>query len=609
MVVKTPVFRNIRLISWAQSLSCDRRQVGSIVNATAGENYVRGEVVMYEKMKKYSRNCTWVFLAILLFISPLTAGAQQGELTVSKTAQEKLRTRITFSCADEPLEEVLLELADKANIDIIKHPQVSGSVTVKMTDIPLEEALANILALYNYTYIATENMIRVIPLPPQAEVKEPQVTRIYKITYADANDVYAALDNFISGKAEIGFNKGTNHIMVTDTEDKIRPIDKFIEQIDRITSQVLVEVRIYDVTTKEGFELDPQWRIGRNAPYTYDTIFPAGEVETTQYRQEILDWHETPYVLNPSNPTYYADPNKAAWVDTQVEDSWTTQRRYENDQPIMTNWRRKPFVGGSFDSVSGGSLRFSVLNDAIDLNFVLSILHSQVEARLLANPRILVLDNETAKFEIVREFPYRELLQVTREDPMSYTDFKKVGVDLKVTPHIARDGMMRLHIEPEFSVLVSREGLSVLAGIDDLGRDVYNRVLGVPVIDSRRLETTAMIKDGQTIAIGGLRKREVTKNVSKVPVLGDLPLVGGLFNSESESVNINELIVFITSTIITEPTLSESEQKLLGETGFTSPQTGKTRIEKGEFKTQDDESDEIGDSLDLLLQKLGPSGE
>jgi len=230
-----------------------------------------------------------------------------------------------------------------------------------------------------------------------------------------------------------------------------------------------------------------------------------------------------------------------------------------------------------------------------------------------------VVDNEPAKFEIVREFPYRELLQVTREDPMSYTDFKKVGVDLKVTPHITRDGMLRLKIEPEFSVLVSREAISVLRGTDDLGRMTYQSVLGVPVIDSRRLETTAMIKDGQTITVGGLRKREVTRDVAKVPVLGDLPLVGGLFNSESESVAINELIVFITATIVAEPTLSESEKKLFDETAFTTPDIEKTRIEKGELekteveKVEDgkakDEKADITETLDLLLEKLGPSDE
>jgi len=573
---------------------------------------------------------------ILLFISPLTVGAEQisiqGGQMASQTAREKLRTRVTYSCIDTPIEKVLMDLADKANIDIIKSPKVTGNVTVKVTDVPLEEALANILAAYNYTYIATENMIRVFPLPPATEHKEQQATRIYKITYADANQVYEALKDFVTGKAEVGFNKSTNHIIVTDKEEKIKAIDKFIEQIDQMTSQVLVEVRIYDVTTREGFELNPQWHVGRNAPYTADTmLLPGDEVKRTEVgprdvyqlqKRTDIDWGN--FLV------WGADPNMWDLREEMFEETWETEpgrieteTTYEDPGIITTNRRRKPFVGGEFNRITGGTLSFSVLNDAVDLNFALSVLHSQVEARLLANPRILVLDNEPAKFEIVREYPYRELLQVTREDPMSYTDFKEVGVDLKVTPHIARDGMLRLHIEPEFSVLVSRESLSVLRGTDDLGNMSYVRVLGVPVVDARRLETTAMIKDGQTITIGGLRKRQITKDIARVPVLSDLPLLGGLFTSESESVAINELVIFITATIITEPTLSESEKKLLDETKFTTPQLEKTKIEKGEFEKAKIEKGEvekaevekaevekldIAETLDLLLKKLGPSG-
>lgn len=580
---------------------------------------VKGEIVMHERIKMCHRNYICVFLAISLFVSPLAFGAGQ---TTMKTGREKLKTRVTFSWVEKPIETVLMDLAEAANIDIIKSPSVTGTVTAKVTDVPIDEALTNILAVHNCTYIATENMVRVIQFPETALMKEPQNTRLYKITYANPNEVYLALDGFKSGKGEVALLKGTSHIIVSDEEYKIKAMDDFVEQVDHITQQVLVEVRIYDVTTKEGFELAPQWHIGRNAPYTADSIlYPADEVKkleispTGQYESEYqkdLQW---------VNPYLFPEPNASG-----VQDSWAIQEQYvenyteelgrtetettyDNPQPIITNLRRKPFVGGSFDRVTGGSLSFSVLNDAIDLNFVLNVLHSQIGAKLLANPRILVLDNETAKFEIVREFPYRELLQVTREDPMSYTDFKKVGVDLKVTPHIARDGMLRLHIEPEFSVLVSREAISVLRGTDDLGNMSYVQVFGVPVIDSRRLETTAMIRDGQTITIGGLRKREVTKDVAKVPVLGDMPLIGGLFTSESESRNINELIVFITARIITEPTLSESEKKLLGETAFTTPEIEKTRIEKGEFekteleKTGEQEAD-IKDSLDLLLKKL-----
>jgi type IV pilus assembly protein PilQ len=569
---------------------------------------------MGKKVEEYGRNCIWASLIILLFIAPLTVWAGQASIrdehTVLDVSREKLRTPVTLTCPNSPIEKVLMDLADQAKMDIIKSPNVTGNVTVKVTDIPLEEALTNILSAYNCTFIATENMIRVMPLPEMFELKEQQVTRIYQITYADANQVYATLDDFKSSKGEIGFNKGTSHIMVTDTEDKIKAMDRFIEEIDRITKQVLVEVRIYDVTTNEGFELDPDWHLGRNAPYTGSDYYIPKEVVETEIGPESSSYEEFQQEVAWGNPFNYLDnpiPQTAgianSWGVAEREQTQLFEELGRNETEttwmnpgIATDWSRKPFVGGSFDRETGGTLSFSVLNDAVDLDFVLSILHSQIEARLLANPRILVLDNETANFEIVREIPYKELKEVVREDPQTYTDFKKVGVDLKVTPHIARDGMLRLHIVPQFSVLVSQD------------------LRGLPTIDDRYADTKAMIRDGQTIAIGGLRKREVTKDIYKVPVLGDMPLVGGLFSSETESQVINELIVFITTKIITEPTLSESEKKLLDETVFTSPEPKKTRIEKGEFekteveKTEDEEV-EITDTLDLLLEKLNPSPE
>ena len=576
---------------------------------------------MGKKVEQYCRNCIWAFLIILLFIAPLTVWAGQasvrGQRSVSAVSREKLRTPVTLTDVNSPIEKVLMDLADQAKIDIIKSPGVTGNVTVKVTDAPLEEALTNILSAYNCTYIATENMIRVMPLPEMFELKEQQVTRIYQITYADANQVHATLDKFKSSKGEIGFNKGTSHIMVTDTEDKIKAMDRFIEEIDRITKQVLVEVRIYDVTTKEGFELDPQWHLGRNAPYTGSDYYIPKEVVETEIGPESRSYEEFQKEWQWGDPYNYTFFPELRPIGTGYPGGWGVAEREQNqlfeelgrndtettwmDPGIATDWRRKPTVGGSFDRVEGGTLSFSVLNDAIDLDFVLSILHSQIEARLLANPRILVLDNETADFEIVREIPYRGLKEVVREDPQTYTDFKKVGVNLKVTPHIARDGMLRLHIVPQFSVLVSQD------------------LRGLPTIDDRYADTKAMIRDGQTIVIGGLRKREVTKDIYKVPVLADMPLVGGLFSSETESVVVNELIVFITTRIISEPTLSEGEKKLLGETAFTFPELKKTRIEKGEFektevekteaeKTEDENAD-ITETLDLLLDKLGPSSD
>jgi type IV pilus assembly protein PilQ len=458
-----------------------------------------------------------------------------------------------------------MDLAELAKIDIVKSPKVIGNVTVKVTDVPLEEALSNILAAHDYTYIATESMVRVVPLSEIVVAREPLVTRIYRITYADANDVATALHNFVSPQGKIALNKGTSHVVVTDIESRIKGIEKFIEEIDQVTPQVMVEVRIYDITSQEGFELGTDWRVGRNTPLKttehlradIDTDFPATEEKITEYTETTSGRYRDS-----------GDPAGGSFTVKGTEKESTSLPLgtfFDSDVERYTTQRRKPFVGGTFDRINGGTLSFSLLDDAVDIDFALSILHQQVEAKLLANPRVLVLDNETARFEIIREIPYRELRQVAREDPITYTEFKNVGVNLEVTPHIAKDGMIRLHIVPEFGTLVSQDALRVLIG-QDKGQDAYQNVLGVPTVDIRRANTTAMIKDGQTIVIGGLRKREDTKDISKVPVLADIPIVGGLFQSETESKVIRELVVFITPRIVTEPVLSEGEKKQLDAT-------------------------------------------
>ncbi|MGD8501550.1 MAG: secretin N-terminal domain-containing protein [Phycisphaerales bacterium] len=608
-------------------------------------------------MRKLCRNRLLTLLVFSLLVSSAAAAAgpasARAEWSVTPSARQLLQTRITYSCTDLPIDEMLMDLADLVRIDIIKSPGVTGNVTAKVTNKPLGEMLTNILAAHNYTYIATENMIRVVPIPETALIRDELVPRIYRITYADANEVATALKGFVSDRGRVAFTKGTNHIVVSDVEKNMKAIDQFVEELDRETAQVLVEVRIYDITTKEGFELVPSWHIGRNAPLettgipgptsttTTTTVTTPGDVSTvgtgatamteigTSNETRVTGSNPTTMVRTPGDQTETAPGNvrtvttygpttevttlgEVTRTDTGrtsiTGDTTTSDASVVRSEPtteeqteltgappgtyIIDNFprsrgipgfyatkkRRKPFVGGSFDRIDGGALRFSLLNDAVDIDFVLSVLQSQVEAKLLANPRILVVDNETANFEIVREIPYRELRQVAREDPMTYTEFKNVGVSLQVTPHITRDGMLRLHIVPEFGILVAQD------------------MLGVPTVDTRRADTTTLVKDGQTIAIGGLRKRETSKDISKVPVLGDIPLVGGLFKSETESEQITELVVFITTKIVTSPELSQtapfeshSEQMQREVRGVYKPQLPTARSRGPEQGTDDKE--------------------
>lgn len=423
--------------------------------------------------------------------------------------EQRMLKKISIDFRNTPIEDVIRVMAEQANVDIIKSPDVAGSVTATLTDVPLEEALNSILAAHEYGYVLTKNMIRIAPMAQITERAERLVNRIYRINYADVTGVEEALKKFISQRGSLSSNKGTSNIIVTDTETKIKAIDTFIEEIDRITPQILVEVRVYDITSQEKLDLGIEWDAGRR------TTFVSGE---------------------------------------------------------PTAGKVNPFAVGAFEggvdkaSDATAFFRWGILGDGLDIDMQLSAEHEKADAKLLANPRIMVLDNEEALFDIVTEEPYAET-NVTGNTVTETIKFKEVGVKLVVTPHVTRDGMLRLKISPEFSVVVRQASFATSA---------------VPVVDKRKVNTIALVKDGHTVVLGGLRKKDVSKQVNKIPLLGDLPLVGALFKFEGEDTTINELVVFITPRIIEEPILSETERQALEATKFPGPKVSLTKAEKPE---------------------------
>lgn len=441
------------------------------------------------------------------------AADQDNSAEVLTQVQVRMQQKVNVDFRETPIEDVLRMLAKQADVDIVKSPLVTGNVTATLTDIPLAEALDNILAAHGYGYIATENMIRIVPRADILNVQEKLENRVYRITYADVSELEKALSKFISTRGSISAMVGTSNLIVTDTESKIKAIDQFIEQVDRVTQQVLVEIRIYDVTDTDSFDWDMEWTVGRNI---VDSSSPAQVIPVTT---------QNPF------PSFQA----GAPADDTVQ------------LPLK---HADPYASGSFDETHGGSLRIGFFNDSVSVDLLLSALQKQVYATLLANPSILVLDNETASFEIVKEVPYKEERQSSYGGgSQTSTQFKNVGVQLKVTPKITRDDMLRLHIIPEFGVLAEAQSFT------SSGEPI------VPTVNTRKLDTVALLKNGATVVLGGLRKQEVAKNIFKTPLLGDLPILGVLFRSENEETETTELIVFITPRIIDVPTMQSNEAK------------------------------------------------
>jgi len=470
-------------------------------------------------MKRYIESrCLFLAVAFALTVTMsgiLIAADANVPSSVKKEVltplEEQMNVKIDVAFIETDIETAVRSIAQKANLNVVLSPNVTGTVTATLSNVPLREALSNILRANGYGYTVDKNIIRVAPLEELGKQEERLVSRIYRITYADVAQVEKALGKFISQRGSISANPGTSNVIVTDTESKIKAIDTFIEEVDRITPQILVEARVYDITSRDTLDLGIEWQAGR---------------ETTL---------STTLGSNPSGQT-------------------------------------KPFATGTFSADTAktatdytGNLRIGWLGGGVDIDAIIKAKEEIADAKLLANPRILVLDNEAAMFDIVREIPYSEA-SFTSTTVTETIKFKNVGVKLAVTPHVTRDGMIRLNLAPEFSVVVRTESFSTS---------------NVPVVDTRKVNTIALVKDGQTVVIGGLRKKDVTKQINKVPFLGDIPLLGALFRFEGEETTVNELVVFITPKIVKPPIImSPSETRAYQKTEFEGPTYNYTRAEK-----------------------------
>ena len=444
--------------------------------------------------------------------------------TILTDLERRMQKVVCIDVNEVPIATVVRQLADQVNVDLILSPKVTGNVTVSLTDVSLDEALRSILDVHGAGIIVGENVIRILSREEMPEIAERLVTETFEITYADVGQVVKALEKFKSQQGMVSSIEGTSHIIVTDTESKVRDITNLITTIDRITPQVLVEVRIYDITSKDNLDLGIEWRAGRRTNLDSSSNIINDDIVVEK-----------------------------GGIDTYVDS------------------KTDPAVTAGFEGATGktadttlGFLRFGILNEHVNVDAILRAEKENIDAKLLANPRILVLDNEEATFDIVTEHPYVERT-ITAGSTTETVKFKNVGVKLVVTPHVAGKDMLRLNIAPEFSVLVER--VTVASS-------------NVPVVDTRKVNTIALVRDGQAVVLGGLRKKETSQQFNKVPVLGDIPVLGHLFRFEGEATVITELVVFIRPYIVTEPVLTEYEQQALDITEFSGPVPTTTKAER-----------------------------
>ena len=407
-------------------------------------------------------------------------------------------TRVTLTFRDADLNAVLDILAKKGKLNILAGKEIRGSVTVRLVDVPLDVALNAILNVNGYGYMKKNNIIRILPLSEIGE-QVNTVTETFDLSYANAVRVKQTLEAFLSSHGSIETDDRTNMLVITDNPVSMERVRDLIPKLDRRVQQVLIEVIILDSVLLDDADLGVSW----------------GLLDTTDRSPNTReDGGPFPDQINVTLPT------------------------------------------GS-DALQ---IAFGTLIGDFDLNGFIDAVVSDSDSRVLANPKILTLDNETATIEIIQEFPYNDVTQTSSGGQLSNITFKEIGTKLEVKPQITHDGHVILWIAPE---------QNSIAG---------TTAIGVPIVDTRKAETTLIVRNHQTIVMGGLRENRSVNTLTKVPFFGDLPGVKYAFRNVQSDKQDSELLVFLTVHIVESPELLPHE-KLKAEELANMPRHPNSTIE------------------------------
>ncbi len=420
---------------------------------------------------------------------------------------------VTVDFRDADIQNVLRILSFKAGVNIVAGKDVTGSVTIRLVDVPWEKALDVVLKTYGYAYDRDGNIIRVTTL--ENLKREELSTEVFVMNYSQASEVEKSLKDVLSDRGKIRSDSRSNTIIVTDMPTVIQRIKKVIERLDAITPQVVIEAKVIETTLGDVDRLGIKWNLkaavkGSARPTSFP--FPV--------RKRTALTNFLPFGRAPQTNTSTTSGTTLATTST------TTDFPSDVLQPI-------------FPVVDKAEFKFGTL-DFSEFQAVLEMLSVRNDTKILSEPHVITLNNQEAKIlvgEIISIPTFERNSTTGRMEITGYTN-RDLGIRLSVIPQINSEQEIVVNIHPEITTLL---------GFDDLTADIK-----APHFSTREAKTQVRIRNGQTIAIGGLIRENTVNSKTKVPILGDLPFLDKIFSYKDKTVQKTDLLFFMTVNIVPE---------------------------------------------------------
>ncbi|OGX30861.1 MAG: hypothetical protein A3D27_00460 [Omnitrophica WOR_2 bacterium RIFCSPHIGHO2_02_FULL_46_37] len=511
----------------------------------------------------------------------LQANQEPEQLAVASAAAEETLgakagisdQKITLDFKEADIRNVLKVIAYKSGVNIVASPEVVGTVTIRLTDVPWLDALKTIVSIYGYGYEQRENIVTVAPIEKLTNQKkleveltqvQPTITEVFSLKYIDAADARKAIEPQISGRGKITILESTGQagwefgagddvgkrqritegrisrsktLIVTDIPPVLDKLRKMIQIIDVKPLQVLIETRIMEANIDRLRDIGLDWGTG------------SGGASTT------------------SGALTFTPTGKRSGTGTD-----TSQLAGHSLSDIITPSAFGPKSQGLTTANAGLKLAFRKLTGA-QFEAILHALEEDVTANTLSAPRILTLNNQEAAILVGQKYPLIKTDVSTESGKITGSTLSKyqdIGIQLNVVPQICDTEYINMIIHP--AVTSFTETLDVKS---DSGATLSK----FPIINTRETETQILVKDGETIVIGGLLKNVKTRGRTGIPFLGKIPIIGFLFQRQTDDIEKIDLLIFITARIMKEGELDESYIATL-EDRLNTLEPGKKRTKK-----------------------------
>lgn len=416
---------------------------------------------------------------------------------------------ISVDFPEEDVRDIIRSVAELYELNVVIPDSLAGSVSIKLRDVTWQQVFEVVLEPLNYTYVVDGNIIKIKSQEDLAV--EPVDTRVFIIDFAKAEDLRASVAPLIGTEAggKIQVDVRSNALVITERPSRMNDIQEIIETLDRPTEQVMIESKFIEVSGREDTSVGVDWQslIGYRVQAgpmtrTYDRV-------DSRIDNPVVAGEDTLNVTNTNGQT-------------------TTTIVQESQNLPLTEW---------LDSVSRTD---EAIFSADAFSVVLSALETNTDIKLVSNPTIVTMNNKKATIHIGEEYPIPNYTYNEERGTFEVSNFeyKPIGINLDVIPQINSAGFINLDIRPEISTRTGEVQFGGASGAE------------IPIITSRKTNSSVTIKSGFTLAIGGLIEQRDENRSSKVPVLGSIPLLGNMFKSDGKQVDQRNLIVFITAKIL-----------------------------------------------------------